>query len=274
METVIPIGKFVPYTIEDISVVIPQASQYVKRIKWFLEQYVAATPAEVIANTWVIYDSGDTETLNEITKYGVHGLVVSPPQSTYKMEFGFDKIKTRLAVRMHNDVYCARDDWTQLLVDRFNTSPVPQIISYFNPSGFIAKEIVDRVLEYFPSFANIYKDLEFKTDELNRTTVDTPFLGGFFMAAQSSVFKTIYPLVVEINDGSMNKEDCLTTILASLFNVNIVQWNNIFEFLKTASAAYGDFEDEKPPVEPETKVTDENREYVLKPVFTQITKND
>src|SRR3990167_2860921 len=103
MDKIIPVGQFLPYTLEDLSVVIPQASQYVKRIKWFLPQYIKGTPKEVVKNTVVVYDPLDEETKAVLAQYGIKGLTATPPHSTYKMEAGFKSVKTRLCVRMHND---------------------------------------------------------------------------------------------------------------------------------------------------------------------------
>lgn len=235
---VIPIQKS-KYTLSDLSVVIPQASQYVKRIAWFLEQYVKGTPKEVINNTIVAYDPEDDYTKVLLEKYQINGLTVQPPQSTYKMEAGFRQVKTRLCVRIHNDTFMVRDDWAQALVDQFNVEEVPQIIGYYHPSGIITKDLIDKFLEWYPSFKPVYDSLEF--NELEQ--IGTPFLGAYFIASQTVILRGLYPLLVDFNEGRMNKEDCLLMLFASHFGINITTWRNQFEFVQTVSPSYGDFDE-------------------------------
>ena len=109
MEKTIPVKNY-PYTLEDLSVVIPQASQYQRRIEWFIPQYINATPPQVIKNTIVTYDQEDDFTKSILAKYNIRGIHIQPPHSTYKMQGGFDAIKTRLCVRLHNDVWMRRRD--------------------------------------------------------------------------------------------------------------------------------------------------------------------
>src|SRR3990172_4226544 len=125
---VIPAGKFIPYTLEDLSVVIPQASQYVRRLKWFIPQYIKATPKEVIHNTVVVYDPEDAETQSLLLRYAITGITTIPPHSTYKLQAGFNQVKTRLCVRMHNDAFLKRNDWAISLIERFNQNPATQLI--------------------------------------------------------------------------------------------------------------------------------------------------
>lgn len=227
------------YTLEDLSVVIPQASQYQKRLEWFLAQYIKATPQTVIDNTIVCYDPEDNHAASFIAAYKLQGLKVTPPHSTYKMQAGFNQIKTRLCARVHNDAFFARDDWAQSLVAQFNTEKTTQLIGYFNPSGSISKEAVDKFLEWYPSFKSVYDILEY--NEANQ--VGANFLGAYFMASQTYVFRGIYPLIVDFNEGKMDKEDCLLTLFAMHFGVDIVSWRNQGEFIRTVSPAYGDFDE-------------------------------
>src|SRR3990167_1189968 len=105
MEKIIPVGQFLPYTLEDLSVVISQAEQYVNRMKWFIPQYIKMTPSEVVKNTIVVYDPEDEETKKVLSQYSIKGITTKPPHSTYKQEAGFNHIKTRLCARVHNDSF-------------------------------------------------------------------------------------------------------------------------------------------------------------------------
>lgn len=245
METVIPVGKFIPYTLDDLSVVIPQASQYIKRMKWFMPQYIKGTPPEVVKNTIVIYDPEDRETKLVVEQYRMKGATVTPPHSTYKMQEGFKYVKTRLCVRMHNDTYIARTDWAQSLIDQFNNDKNPQLIGAFNWSGGMAKTRVDAVLENYPIFKEIYDKLEFSNESIGST-----FMSAYCMASQTYVMQSIYNDVVRINQGGMNQEDCLFTLLTSLNNIKLIGWSNMFDFVRVVSQAYGDFENEVLPTEP------------------------
>ena len=255
------------YTLADLSVVIPQAEQYKNRIKWFLEQYCKSTPDEVLNNTWVVYDPDDIETSLEIDRYPVNKTTVGFPQSTYKMQAGFAKVKTRLCVRMHNDCYIARTDWAESLINQFNTDPYlininpdrqSQFIGYVQPSGSLKKESIDKFLSIYPAFQSIYDNLEFSKSEY--PTCGMPFMSAHFMASQTYMMRDIYNSFMDFNDGRMDKEDCLFTLFLSFFGVNLVEWNNMGEFVKSVGKHYGDFDEgENPPLVPITVITDKNR---------------
>ncbi len=265
-EVIIPVGKYLPYTLTDLSVVIPQASQYVKRIKWFIPQYINSTPPQVVKNTLVVYDPEDTETKAVLDQYGIKGMTCQPPHSTYKMEAGFKEVQTRLCVRMHNDVYIARTDWAQRLVDQFNKNILfPQLIGAYNWSGGLFKTVLDKVLEDYLCFRETYNKLEFRQE-----SVGAPFMSACFMAAQTYVFQGVYPEVVRINEGSMNKEDCLFTLLLSIYGIKLVSWNNMYSFVATVSQAYGDFNKETPPTKAEFIVDDFNKDRYPQPVFKEV----
>ncbi len=254
------LGQFLPYTLSDLSVVIPQASQYVKRIKWFLPQYMRATPVEVLKNTFVVYDPLDTETRDVILKCEyIRGITTTPPHSTYKMQAGFKEVNTRLCARMHNDCFVVRSDWAQVLVDHFNNLRTPNLVGAFNVSGGLGQDVIQKLMDRCPTW------------EVDNSQPSAPagYLSAFFMAAQSYVMKSIYSDVVDINKGEMNKEDVLFTYLASIYNVDIIGWSNMYSYLTVGSKAYGDFdENEVPPrLEDQTIVDKFNQTFI--PVFNK-----
>lgn len=258
-----------PYTLADLSVVVPQAEQYKKRLKWFLKQYYQSTPSEVLANTWIVYDPDDIESSLEIDKYPINKAMAQFPQSTYKMQAGFAKVKTRLCVRMHNDCYIARTDWAESLVDQFNKEPNPQFIGYIQPSGSLSRESVERFLLLYPSFRKTYDKLEFSQGDF--PTCGTSFMSAYFMASQTYVMRDIYNSLMEFNDGKMDKEDCLFTLFLSILGVNLMQWDDMGDFIKSVGKHYGDFdEDENPPSIPMTIIRDGNRDDFPKASFHKV----
>lgn len=69
-------GDFLPYTQDDISIVIPQVSQYKNRISWFIPQYVTHTPLDLLNRTVVIYDEGDDHTRDVLQEFNINGIAV------------------------------------------------------------------------------------------------------------------------------------------------------------------------------------------------------
>lgn len=253
---IIPVGQFLPYTLEDLSVVIPQAEQYVRRMQWFIPQYIKMTPPEVVKNTLVVYDPEDEETRKVLVQYGIRGITVTPPHSTYKQEAGFNHVRTRLCARVHNDSFFVRNDWAQNLIDRFNQNPNPQLIGAFNISGNLDKDVVEKFLSWYPCFKPIYDTLIFTQGE--RSITGAPFMSASFMASQTYVWRGIYPQVVEFNEGKMDKEDVVTTLLFSIVGVIITSWNNMYSFVKNAGSGYGDFDEGFTPLGEQYMVTEEN----------------
>ena len=252
---IVPIREFIPYTVEDLTVIIPHVSWHPNRAKWFFPQYIRSVPPEVVKNTIVMYD-GDNATALQLQELGLRGVAVKEVDwSTVKMKKGFELAKTRLCVRIHNDTYFLRDDWVQSLIKQFNDEQSPQIIGYFHPSGNTNKEMIDNILKCVPSFKDTYNNLEFDGDRIG-----VPFIGAFFTAAQTYVYKTIYPIVMEINENRMDKEDCLLTIVSSLYNIKIIGWENIMEFTMVVGKP-GDFDEEIMQTLPTQliKIDDSNR---------------
>ena len=250
----IPIKSY-PYTLNDLSVVIPQASQYVKRIKWFIPQYIGGTPPEVVKNTIVTYDPEDEETKKVLDQHGIVGATVQPPHSTYKMESGFKLIKTRLCARIHNDVWIRRKDWTSVLIDYFNKDNSTQMVGFIHRSGGIDQDRLEKLVSWYPFFKSTYNHLEFSSK-----AVGSFFYAAQFIVSQTYIFRGLYSLVVDFNEGKMDKEDVVTTLFAMLHNIKLTHWANVGEYVKDVGASYGDFDEGyQPPQGIE--------EYPLQPVF-------
>ena len=235
----------VPYTIDDLSVVVPQAYNYKKRISWFLDQFVKATPEVVIKNTIVTYDPGDEYTESELKKYNIRGMIVDQPQSTYKIQSGLKEIKTRLVVRMANDTYLKRTDWADLLVGQFNALDRPQLIGAAYASGDISKEGMEQFFDAYPFYRKAMKYVDYTLNGDGALSLGLCYLHGYFMASQTYVLQSLYPQIVEFNKGYMGKEDCLISHLTSGNRISIVCWDNLGDFCKHIGKHTADFEGEE-----------------------------
>lgn len=264
----IPLGVSPPYTLEDLSVIIPHEASYVKRLKWFLPQYFRGTPAEVIKNTIIAYDPGDKITEGELERYGMKGVIVNKTQSTYKFEGALKEVKTRLCVRMHNDTQIVRNDWAQVLVDRFNQLETPQMIGQYHPSGDLSMESIDRLKKYYPWMQSLYNNLELYTTDRGDKRIGCAYFHAFFIASQTYIFKEFYPFLVEYTDGQMDKEDCFLSLIVSLNGIHMTAWHNITEFCKNIYTKKADFEEEMVSSEP-MMITEENRINFSKAIWRE-----
>ena len=243
---IISLGVNFPYTVEDISVVVPHASQYKKRLSWFLERYFKGTPDEVTRNTFIIYDPDDLWSLNEITKYNIKAIPNKEGNrdySTLKMQVGFEQVKTRLCVRLHNDAQIVRSDWADKLVEQFNSTKIPQLIGVWHPSGDLGMEAVDKFSQSFPWFSSIESKLEPYVTDQGVKRIGSEYFHAFFMAGQTYIFRDLYPQIIKYNEEKMDKEDVLFSQLVSSYNIQLTAWNNLDRFVKCAGVKQGDFEE-------------------------------
>jgi hypothetical protein len=235
---ILPVKTDLPYSLSDLSVVIPQASQYVRRIAWFIPQYVKNTPPEVLRNTVVVYDPEDELTKSVLLSNGVRGMTASPPHSTYKMMAGFMQVNTRLCVRMHNDAFIARDDWTQALVNQFNAVSGPQMIGAFNISGGLSEEYFQKMMVFYPALEKLYPSLAFSNNSIGAC-----YLSAYFIAAQTYVMMGMYSQVLNLNEGKMDKEDVVLTNMTAFNQIPLTFWRNMYEFVANVGSGYGDFDE-------------------------------
>ena len=243
---IIPLGINYSYTMEDLSVVIPHAYWYPKRLTWFLERYFKGTPAEVIRNTIIVTDPGDEYTFEMARKYGIKAIPNKEGNrdySTLKLQLGFEEIKTRLCTRIHNDAQIMRNDWVDQLIKQFNLTKVPQLIGTWHPSGDMAMEAVDKFNEFFPWFVSIKDKLEPYMTDQGVKRIGAEYLHAFFMAGQTYIFRDLYPQIIKYNEEKMDKEDILFSQLVSSHNIQLTSWNNMYKFVNSAGRRSGDFEE-------------------------------
>jgi hypothetical protein len=225
VRTINPFKK-IPYTIQDISIVIPHVDVHKKRLEWFVPQFKAKTPPEIIANTIFISD-GDKDTIEYLHSQGFPNVQTCQyHQSTDKFMQGLSQVNTRLCIRMHNDCAIYQSTWVDYLLKQFNSQPGPQLIGGMQPSGDMSLEIVNRVHKRFPMW-----EFEATPEEIEYGKVGIAYHHAYFNACQTSYFKEVYRTVFEINEAKMDKEDCLLTLVAQVYNVDIVTWPNIHEFV-------------------------------------------
>jgi hypothetical protein len=179
------------------------------------------------------------------------------------MMAGLKEVKTRLCIRMHNDVHIKRDDWTDILINKFNLDRCGEIIGTLNNSGNVMREQLDPIVKEWPVYKDIYDSLAFDKDG----RIGSYFLSAFFIASQTYILRELSSLVFEVNEEKMDKEDCLITIMANLFNIKIVSWNNMYDFV-CSIAKPGDFE--KIPETNVIKTKEFGEEFLSKPEFKEV----
>lgn len=260
------LGVNIPYTLEDLSVVIPHASWYKRRLPWFLERYFKGTPAEVIRNTIIVCDPGDEYSFELARKYEIQAIpneVGNRDYSTLKLLVGFEKVKTRLCVRMHNDAHVLRDDWAHILIGQFNSTDKPQMIGERHPSAEFTSEIVDKLTLNFPWYSQVKNHLEYANQKIS-----VHYFHAYFMASQTYIMRDIYKQVVKFNEDKMDKEDCLFSQLVSSYNVQMIAWLNLREFIRCVSSKTDDFEaTEQIDLSMPVNIIEENRNNYQYPVM-------
>lgn len=238
--TIVPLGIPIPYTAKDISVVIPQVQRQFKRLQWFLKQYVEKTDPQVVANTIVIYDEDDDASRIEIEKYNILAMSCNQDWSTVKLKLGFRNVTTRLCCRIYNDTVFRNEKWTDMLVDQFNTTYVPQLIGEVHPSGMISKEGFEKMVDFMWWYRPVFDRTEFTASFYDMPYASCTYINGYFMAAQTYVFDLYKTLFEDFHGGSMNVEDLMFSHVASSHNIQITRWVNQGEFLDCLKGIEGD----------------------------------
>lgn len=131
-----------PYTIDDISVIIPSAeNRYNNRWEWFWPQYVKKTHPKIVENTYVPCDPGEKELLSNM---GCNTVVVMPRWIVDKTLGALEYITTRLTFRLANDIMVVREGWEEVLLKQFNEEKSLQIIAEIQ-HGTVYPEAVTRL---------------------------------------------------------------------------------------------------------------------------------
>lgn len=195
-----------PYTLEDISVIIPSAhGRYENRWKWFWPQYVEKTNPVVVKNTIVPCDPEEVDYLHSI---GVEKLcITSPRQIAYKTIHALDYITTRLTFRLANDIMIVREGWEDILLKQFNEEKGLQLIS----------EIQAGIS--FPDNQHLLqKDWEYLRREYQEDCTAAQYPHGARLFAQTAVWNGYYRNVLrytphdhdDIFFGQLSRADGIT----------------------------------------------------------------
>lgn len=241
ISAIVPPHRF-NYELSDISVIIPHIHTQPNRLRWFIPQYVSNTPREVLENTFIAYDEGDTITEEILRKYSLKGVVgAQNPSITGKTLRALEEVKTRLCVRVHNDLKFLRPDWASAVVDYFNADDAFKIIGeYVNENGMVDRDMLIKAIDKFPFLKKELDEILIKPESV----LPAPFLTAYFWATQSCIFKTVYPMAVSCNDNKAAKEDSLMTLFAAFYNVRLDTWKGSRSYMKGVGHG-GDFTDEE-----------------------------
>lgn len=166
--------RTIPYTIDDISVIIPSTKgRFANRMKWFWPQYVAKTHPIVVANTYVPCDPG------EDIPGGIR-VEVEPRWIVPKTLGALEHIRTRLTFRLANDIAIIREGWEQILLDQFNAEEKLQIIGELQ-NGISFTENHEKLQEW-----------DFFKKEYPEVTTASEYLHGSRLFAQTAVWRAYY----------------------------------------------------------------------------------
>lgn len=238
MVKIISGGTRIPYDFNDLGVVIPHGQKSVERIKWFLPQYVAATPPEVVANTYIATDPDDLFTPKFAKEYGVKVVFSKGAWITPKLQAGYELLRTRLCARIHNDVAIHRKDWAEVLIKQFNSFEIPQLIGQLHGTGDF---LITEIFKYFED-KPYFNKLKERFEIISRETGDiigTEYLHGFFMASQTYILRDIQYSILDWEDGGRSKDDCVISLFAFLNRIQVVDWLNITSYLSHVGKAGG-----------------------------------
>ncbi len=173
-----------PYTLDDISVIIPSAAhRYEERWKWFWPQYVKNTHPTVVGNTYIPCDEQEEGQLRKLT--GVNIIVTSPRFIVYKTLRALKEITTRLTFRLANDIMVVREGWEQPLLKRFNSQKKLQLISE-----------VQHGVTYPASQHAMQKDWDFIRRQYPKDTTAAVYPQGSRLFAQTSIWNGYYSHVL------------------------------------------------------------------------------
>lgn len=124
------IKRFVPYELEDLTVIIPHAANYTNRWEWFWPRYVASVPEELLRKTIIILHdrSGGLKPIpsnfkEEVKPAATHLYSRRGMSLVWPTLEGLSKTKDRLIARVADDVEFRTDYWAQDAVTRFNQEP-------------------------------------------------------------------------------------------------------------------------------------------------------
>lgn len=173
-----------PYTIDDISVIIPSAAgRYEKRWQWFWPQFLDKTDPSILKRVWIPCDPAEQAELTKLTNGDAQVFQVEPRFIVPKTLAALSNIRTRLTFRLANDIMVTRKGWEQLLLDQFNAQENLQVIGELQTG-----------VSYPQSQAKL-EEWDFIKREYPEKTTAAEYLHGSRLFAQSAVWRAYYSLV-------------------------------------------------------------------------------
>jgi len=240
---IISAGTRISYSLTDLGVIIPHIAKGIERIKWFIPQYVKATPEEVVKNTFIVTDPEDEFTPKLAGKYNIKVITTDRNWMTDKFKAGYEVLKTRLCARVHNDTAILRKDWAEVLVEQFNKFEEPQLIGQLHNTGDFRIRELDNYFKDKPYFNKLKKKIE-PTSRSGGDIVGTEYLHGYFMASQTYVLRDLQIPVMDFDNNNRGAEDCIVTLFAYLNNIQITNWLNITNYIKHTGIRRGFFNED------------------------------
>lgn len=215
-------SRFVPYTLEDVAVIIPHCSCMPKRWVWFWPRYLETTPDIVVKNTIVVYDNCNGR--NQIPAAMIdmqktsHLAVLSPGICSFVQctKIGLEHLPHRLIVRVANDIELAVG-WVEAALAEFNREPHVKILaqevgdappySWFEERGYTKLSWQRKFLRH-----GDYKNMSF-------------FMGAMVIANRI-IWWGYYPQVIQATD--FEGEDFLFSFFSRADNIPMVNFGDFF----------------------------------------------
>lgn len=136
---IIPLSKFEPYKLEELGVIIPQPTSYMKRLEWFWPQFKRHTPEIVLQNTIVVFQpKGHADITVEEAIRDFDGPAISCEEEhgiVYATLAGLDHLKTRLIARIADDIELSDAGWAEKVVAFFNEEPHLKLLADISITG-------------------------------------------------------------------------------------------------------------------------------------------
>lgn len=223
-----------PYTIDDISIIIPSAAgRYEGRWKWFWPQYIAKTNPKVVRNTIVPSDPEEQDFLASLLWNKDQPLILptEPRWIVNKTLAALDHITTRLTFRLANDIMIVREGWEQLLLDQFNAQEKLQLIC----------EAQDGV-SYPESQNRLAADWNFIRREYPEPTTAQQYPHGSRLFAQTAVWNAYYRHVLRYT--AHNHDELFFSQIARGDGIQFTNFRGINLYIAHVGVTNRDFTDD------------------------------
>jgi len=223
LSNTVTVNDFVPYELDDLAVIVPHASRYPNRWRWFWPQYAASVPRTVLGNTIVVYHNRDggevlipdaVRDVEETSK-----LVICDREgrsAVWPTIAGLRATRSRIIASIQDDVEILNPGWVEDALDIFNEEPHIKILALVTMPGPGFHKI-ERIC-YEPWVRRLLRDGDY--DAMS-------YIQGSARIANRSVWLAYYADLMEdftVHDG----EDVFFTIFARADGIPTVQFAHNF----------------------------------------------